>query len=253
MTEDFARAQNAAVRAAIAGQAGCDVGAFLREQLTVVQRPEPPLWPFTGMMATFGTGTVVSVTEPFVDWARGLKLEKHFYALGLSDAMAREGERQGVKLEAWPPGLTWSLGREPEAPVAPRGLKLARMDKDWMTARQNEGVFHNACGAPEQTHRTWRNKFAYALVDESGAPAAIAGVFDTAGLWEIGIDVARAHRGRGLAPLVVSAATHAILDEGKTPYYACGVGNIRSQRTALASGFVPACGVAFIVEAGLGT
>lgn len=252
MMDAFARAQNEAVRASLAAQAGCDVGALAREELTIVERPEPPRWPFSGMFLTCGTGTVICVTAPYLEWAHGLKLERHFYAFGMADAMARDAEKRGVTLQAWPPALAWSLARAPEAPEAPRGLRLQRFEKDWMTALQKEGAFHNACGDVGQTHRTFRNKFAMALVDDAGAPAAVAGVFDTGGLWEIGIDVARARRGEGVAPVVVAAAVRAILDAGETPYYVCGVGNIRSQHTAFASGFATAGAVSFVVEAEIG-
>jgi hypothetical protein len=241
------------VRRAIAAQAGCDLAAFSREELTVVRRPEPPLWPFTAMVATFGTGTVVSVVDAFFDWARALNPPKHYHALSLSGALANEARSRGVLLEPWPPALGWALAQPPSVGVVPRGYELRRTEKDWMSEWQLRGGFENACGQPAQAHRTWRNLFAFALFDSDGSPAAVAGVFDTAGLWEIGVDVARVHRGRGLASTVVAAAARSILDAGETPYYACGVGNIRSQRSALATGFIPACAVAFVVEAGLGT
>jgi hypothetical protein len=50
----------------------------------------------------------------------------------------------------------------------------------------------------------------------------------------------------------VTAAAHATIDEGATPYYACTVTNIQSQRMALASGFRHVCSVATAVPAGMG-
>jgi predicted GNAT family acetyltransferase len=83
-------------------------------------------------------------------------------------------------------------------------------------------------------------------------PAAVAGVYDTAGLSEIGVDVAPEHRRRGLSPIVVSAACADLVAEAKTAFYECEVRNIASQHTALASGFLPACSVSTVMPAGIG-
>lgn len=64
------------------------------------------------------------------------------------------------------------------------------------------------------------------------------------------MDVVPAHQGRGLAPLVVRAATAAILARGGEPFDACAATSSRSHRTALAAGFQPACSDASVTSAG---
>ncbi|MGN1416051.1 MAG: GNAT family N-acetyltransferase [Oscillospiraceae bacterium] len=58
--------------------------------------------------------------------------------------------------------------------------------------------------------------------------------------WQIGIDVLPEHRGKGLAPILVSTLANEVILRGKVPYYGTWSGNIFSQRTALSSGFLPA-------------
>lgn len=148
--------------------------------------------------------------------------------------------------------MGWALGREPVVPAAPAGYRVERVEKVWMDGWQPKNLFRNALGDAAEAHRGFRNQYAFAAFDAGGAPAAIAGVYDTAGLSEIGVDVRPEHQRRGLAPLVVSAAANAILDAGGVPYYGCAVMNIRSQRTALASGFIPACWDAIAMAVGVG-
>lgn len=63
---------------------------------------------------------------------------------------------------------------------------------------------------------------------------------DSDDLWQIGIDVLPEHRGKGLAPILVSVLANEIILRGKVPYYGTWSGNIFSQRTAISSGFLPA-------------
>jgi RimJ/RimL family protein N-acetyltransferase len=239
MDRAFLQAQTAAIRAGIAATLGCDEAAFEGEQLTVVDRPDPPAWPYTAILATFGVGTVVSILPELRDFAASRSVEEDYFALQpryLSDLVAEAASR-GQTVTAGSPALLWALADPPPERAVPDGLALRRMDPEWMARHQQAGHFRNAVG--RSVSRGGRNYYAYALLDPAGEPAAIAGVFRTYGLHEIGVDVLRPHRGRGLANVVVSAAARAILEEGNTPLYGCGADNTRSQRTALACGFIP--------------
>jgi hypothetical protein len=244
--------QTGATREIFARVTGVDADIFSREGVTVSARPEPAPWPFTAMVAGFGTGAVLCVEERYVDWAKSQKyqrIDEAFYAGHRLEAHA--GERGGT-LHAGPPTLGWALARRPDERPATEGYRLERVDSAWMKEWQPKGLFTNALGTPDQAHRTFRNRSARVLFDPAGQPAAVAGVYDTAGLSEIGVDVRREHRGRGLAPVVVSAVAGDILDHGGVAFYECTVANTRSQRTALASGFMPVCTVALVYAAGLG-
>ena len=64
-------------------------------------------------------------------------------------------------------------------------------------------------------------------------------------LWQIGIDVAPAHRGGGLAAVLTGRLADCIISRGKVPYYGTAAGNIPSQRTAVRAGLVPAWSQAY--------
>jgi predicted GNAT family acetyltransferase len=101
-------------------------------------------------------------------------------------------------------------------------------------------VFDNALGEMTEPDRIEKTRQAIAVLDADGEPAAIAGWWDEGhGRDEIGVDVRRDARGRGLGKLAVSAATQQILDADRTPFYSCGATNVRSHRNALSCGFLP--------------
>jgi hypothetical protein len=240
------------MRAIFARVTNADDEAFVRDELTITTRKDSAPWPFTAMAVGFGTGVVFCVAEPYVDWAREHAPKTHHRAFYLGFQLEQEARRRGQSLNAGPPTLGWALASMPEEQPPPSGVRIERVSGEWLREWQPKNVFHNALGTQGQTHRTFRNLFAYVAFDAGDDPVAVAGVYQTAGLWEIGVDVRREHRARGLAESVVRAATRAIVDEGRTPFYECPVTNIRSQRTALASGFMPVCSVALVYEAGLG-
>ena len=59
-------------------------------------------------------------------------------------------------------------------------------------------------------------------------------------MWQIGIDVLPEYRGQGVATALTSRLAQEILARGKVPFYCAAWCNVRSVRTALASGFRPA-------------
>ena len=76
---------------------------------------------------------------------------------------------------------------------------------------------------------------------DNGQLIALAGCSaDCEDMWQIGIDVLPAYRGKGIAPALVSQLAREILERGKVPFYCAAWSNIRSVRTAIASGFRPA-------------
>ena len=59
-------------------------------------------------------------------------------------------------------------------------------------------------------------------------------------MWQIGIDVLPAYRGRGIAAALTSQLAAAVLERGIVPFYCCAWSNIGSARNAIKSGFRPA-------------
>lgn len=240
-------AQLTAVAAGMARETGCDPAMFAREELSIVPRPDPPAWAFTVMLCTFGTGTVLSVDPEYLEFVRQRPPKRHFRAFneGFLAPIVAEGTRRGVKLGIHTGAIGYALATVPAVqPVEDIRFEFAA--PEWMAAERASGVFHNALGTPSEDYRDKQYRFAILARTSTGELAAVAGVFDTTGLHEIGVDVARDFRGRGLANAVVARAAATILQSGETPFYSCGVTNIRSQRTALASGFLPVCSMAYV-------
>lgn len=63
---------------------------------------------------------------------------------------------------------------------------------------------------------------------------------DCADMWQIGIDVLPAYRGKGIAASLTSNLAVEVLERGKVPFYCCAWSNIRSAKNAIKSGFSPA-------------
>lgn len=252
MDREFFANQQRAVAAAYARGLGCEPEAFAQERLTIVDRPADATWPYTTAAVTFGTGTVLSVDPEYRAFAEEHAPAKHFrvmYAV-LMQRLVDEGARRGITLAYQTPMLGFALGAAPAArEPLPAGFRIETVDTDWMNAEMPSGRFHNGLGDPPDGYsenRRTRNRFACVAFDDRGEPAAVAGVFTSFGLFEIGIDVLREHRGLGLARDAVSAAAAEVLRRGETPFYACAATNIRSQRTAAACGFVPVLSDAWV-------
>jgi len=247
MLGDFFSTQRAKIAAGMAVEVGCNPAAFDLETLTIVPRPEPPAWHYTAMVCTFGTGTAVSVESSYLDWARENAPKQHFHAFHESflGALLADGALRGERFMFRTGGLGFGLSRAPGVEDQP-GFRFERMDTGWMNAQRRSGVFHNALGEPDDEDRGSMYRFAIAAYTADGQLAALSGVNASSGLYEIHVDVVRAFRGSGLSNAVVSRAISAILERGETPFYSCGVTNIRSQRTALANGFLPVCSMGFV-------
>ncbi len=239
VTGDILQHALSALRQRVCIDFGCKDSDFDSHALTIVQRPSDSKEKHIAMAWTVGTGTVLSVEESWLDFARTLEFEKHFLAFqpqGFMVPMLEEARRRGVEVIARSPGLGFLPAELPDPPALPAGLRLARWEKDECTPWAP--TFHNALwDQPEDL-----DGFLYALVlvDHAGAPQAMAGAWrEGEGLVEIGVDVAHDARGRGLGPIIVKTLARHIFDSGNVPTYYCAATNVRSHRTALASGFVP--------------
>ena len=239
ITEDVLQRSIRAWRRRASVDFGCQDSDFDSHALTVVQRPPESKEKYIAMVATVGTGTVLSVEQAWIEFVRHLQFEKHFLAFQpqqLSLPLLEEARRRGVEVIARNPGLGFLPGELPTAPALPGGLKVGRLEKDECVAWAP--TFHNALW--DNTDDLDDFLYALALMDEAGQPQAMAGAWrESEDLVEIGVDVAHDARGRGLGPIIVRTMAHAIFAAGEIPTYYCAATNVRSHRNALASGFVP--------------
>ena len=72
------------------------------------------------------------------------------------------------------------------------------------------------------------------LVGLAGASA------DCETMWQIGVDVLPAWRGKGIGSGLVGVLKEKILEKGKIPFYSTSQTHIASMNTALKAGFLPA-------------
>jgi hypothetical protein len=142
------------------------------------------------------------------------------------------------------------LAADPPATEPPQGFTVASLERSRFEALWPSGHFGNALGDPDEGEKAANIAAAFAVLDAGGQPQALAGCWpEGPGLLEIGIDVLRDARGKGLALPAVAAIARWILDQGMTPTYTVAATNIRSQRVALRCGFVPFWTVAAVRRA----
>ena len=71
--------------------------------------------------------------------------------------------------------------------------------------------------------------------------AGLAGASaDCDAMWQIGVDVLPAHRGRGIATLITRRLAEEVFARGYIPFYCCLWSNLPSMKNAIRSGFRPA-------------
>lgn len=222
---------------------GCTPSDFDEHSLVIVERPERQPERFLMMALTFGTGTVVSVHPNYKQWvSENAPPDKHYRAMFpnvLLQPLGEEAARRGQPAGWRSPNLSFLPAKEPVAMKVPDGLRVDVFDVDWRNRMWPLGEFHNALGDVNEIDEG--AGFHYALVIMDGdVLAAVAGAWDDQqGLVEIGVDVARAYRGRGLGEVVVTNIARHIADQGNIPTYYCAPTNVRSHRNALGSGFIP--------------
>jgi RimJ/RimL family protein N-acetyltransferase len=230
-----------------AANLGCAPSDFDGHSLVIVPRPESTDGKFVMMALTFGTGTVVSIERAYLEWAKANAPTDHHYRALFPNVMlqplAEEASRRGEAFGWRAPNLSFLPGDIPSAMDVPAGLRALPFAQAQRAEWLPSGEFHNALNKPTEPED---GSFRYGLALMDGEkPVAVAGGWDDCeGLIEIGVDVAREYRGRGLGEVVVSNFAAAIHARGEIPTYYCAPTNVRSHRNALACGFLPVASAA---------
>ncbi|MEO8538268.1 MAG: GNAT family N-acetyltransferase [bacterium] len=236
---DGARARLKTARAA---DFGCTAADFDSHRLVVTSMPATAPSHYSLEAITFGTGTVLSVREAYLEWVKENAPAPHYRAMFANALLApfvREAGSRGENMDFRAPGLGFIPADRIAARPVPPGFSDGRVDSEFRALHVQSARFDNSLGEPDDEYVAGLWRYGFALF-ENGEPAAVAGAYDDGdGLLEIGVDVDREYRGRGFGPVVVTNLAAIIIAEAMVPTYYCSPTNVRSQRNALASGFLP--------------
>jgi GNAT superfamily N-acetyltransferase len=243
--KDLFAESRAAFLACLSGQMGCDARDYESEASTVVMRPPDSREHHLALATTFGTGTVVSVRdERLADWVRAHPPEPHFRAflpsfLESFAAAARDLGYATARSHSASGGMV--LAEERPTPELPHGYRLREIEAEEQAALRSTRTFDNALAEPDEHDRIAHFRTAFVIESPGGEIAAMAGIWDQyPGIDEIGVDVVRDFRGKGLSTAATLHAVHWIRANGRWPIYTYGFTNVRSMNNGLASGFRPA-------------
>ena len=231
------------LKAQLALELNCAPADFSGEE-TVVTAPILPEKrrkfsdkPFFLQMATFGAGAVISADErlhPWLRaWAKGKRgfwlFEQHNY-YELERELRKYGRQMALThhMFAPKPGLT---GKRTD-------LRVRWLEREEIAPFYGREEFPNAICARFLPERP--DVLAVLALDEERIMGMAGCSADTPELWQIGVDVLPAYRGRGVGKTLVALLRDEAFRRGALPYYGTSLSNIASWRVALASGFLPA-------------
>jgi GNAT superfamily N-acetyltransferase len=194
-------------------------------------------------IASLGRGGIVCVDEGHLAWAEEVfrpaptSTRDELFMPDRMGKMAELVRPEGLVLYGPFPrfAVSHSTVTHVEAPASysVRVVDQKGADAIGQRARWNNAIYK----VPTETVRP---TMIAAIAEQEGEIVGVCGASsDSPFMWQLGIDVAPEHQGRGLAPALTSAVAEAVLDDGKMPYYGTSATNIPSMRTALAAGFKP--------------
>lgn len=188
-------------------------------------------------LASFGNGTVASV-DPQIQFFAEALLEKMdgvkvFDAAGVY-VINKELEKYGKVLAAF---HQYYLPKTPYQYPASCDFKLEIYEGDQISALYEHKHFQEALLFRSEGER----RDVLAVVAKNGDDIiGMAGASnDSERFWQIGIDVVKEFRQKGLATLLVSTLSHEILMRGAIPYYGTWWSNIASRNVALNCSYYP--------------
>ena len=239
-----------AVSAALAAESCCSPLDFRADgvrlfELTPDRADNPlarrfPLLEDSLTITTMGAGVVVAATPKLMPWVaelfRDVREADAAFSVSLLSEASRRVERYPLRLNG-PYAYNVTSERDLLLRSAPDGYSVEVGGAELLESL-NPADFPNAIA--RRRARQGRREAVVAVARRGDAVAGVAAAStDSDTLWQCGVDVYSAHRGKGLGAALTSRAAWAVLDNGRTPYYGSSVNNIASRRTAQAAGFYP--------------
>ncbi len=189
-------------------------------------------------VACFGNGAVASVEKEIYPFAKALmeKLEgvRIFDAQGIY-IINKELEKYGKALTAF---NEYYLPKTPYPRMAESCFKLEIYEEREISKLYNlADSFSNALLFKNNGKR----RDVLAVAAKNGDKIiGLAGVSnDSERFWQIGVDVEKDFRCKGVASCLVNAITHEVLMRGAIPYYGTWWSNVASRNTAIRCSYYP--------------
>jgi ribosomal protein S18 acetylase RimI-like enzyme len=192
---------------------------------------------FFFQMVTFGTNAVISADERAHEWLREYTKDKEGHRLfehgNLSHIDAYLKNYNKKLRQTHHMFLSYKK-------VVPQeiDLKVKWFEGDEIHQFYEGKMFPNALCASFNPQRP--DVLAVAMFDGDKIIGMAGCSADTPLLWQIGIDVDEAYRGRGIGKYLVTLLKNEIENRDKVPFYGTSLSNLHSWGIALGSGFSPA-------------
>ncbi len=243
----------------LAAEAGCHPSDFLVEGLHLVElassaavnplRRHFPQREHSLAIATMGVGVVVAATTKWMPWVTELFRDVRPSEALFLDILSKASKQVAHDSYRLNGPLLYSV-------VSSQDLRVHATSAEYVIELGDAALLRsldpadwpNAISPRALTQG--QNVAVAAIAIRNGAVVGVAtATEDSDALQQIGIDVQREHRGRGLGRALTSQVAGEVLRRGRVPYYGAAADNIASLRTAQSAGFYPCWTSAFTTTA----
>lgn len=199
-----------------------------------------PAHPGTMCAVTLGTGGVAAADGGHMQWVRatysGLDRDGVFDAVRMGEA-ARYWAQFNRKV--FGPFPRFSGSSETVRRIQSPAGYTVRIEASGIAQKLDKAKWPNATPSGQSLRPVVFAAVACSAKKEGEMLGVASVTADSDFMWQIGIDVAAGHQGRGIGAAMASLAALETLSQGRVPYWGATNSNIPSIRTALTAGLVP--------------
>lgn len=192
---------------------------------------------FFFQMVTLGQNAVITADPCMHPWLcefvknkTGHWLFEHRNLCKMDEQLKQHGKELWQTHHMFLPDMTIT----PAAEIAP----VRWYEQDAIHAFYGEKQFPNALCEKFMPERP--DMLAVAAYDQDKIIGMAGCSADTTEMWQIGIDVDKDYRGKGLGTCLVTLLKNEVIKRGKIPFYGTSLSNLHSWNIAINSGFFPA-------------
>ncbi len=237
------------VSAMLMAETSCREGDLTDGQVHIVKkRPEDrdlpahrrfAAHPGSMQVVTLGVGAVVAADGEHIRWARaaysGQDRDGVFDPVRTGEA-ARYWAQFDRKVFGPFPRFSGS-SKTVQRCKAPTGYRVDIKGEEILSGL-DKTTWPNATPSSHPARPIVFAAVAYAGADGDDFAGVASVTADSDFMWQIGIDVAPGHQGKGVGAAIASRAALEVLSQGRVPYWGATNSNVPSIRTALAAGLV---------------